>query len=140
LSVNDTREIRYHGISPQSHALRTPVKSLKVVMGGACVVQTSGYLFERKSDSAEDLKSRRYALLGVSARNTQYVERMRVSVDLVFISEANSLQRSRVASARSSRDRDSLHTTLKKGRGFLSGMNTGVSAAKEIDEDQIQKP
>jgi hypothetical protein len=112
LSVNDTREIGTLGchLSPQlyGHRLNNP----KVVVDSACVAKTSGYLFERKSDSVEYLKSHRYAQLGVSARNTQYVDQMRGSVDLVFVSEAILTDRGRAAPAGSSRDLDFHRTTF----------------------------
>jgi hypothetical protein len=130
LSVNDRGEIGTLECHPSSKLCGHRLNNPKVVVDSASVVQTFSYLSEGRSNSVEDLRSHGYAHLGVSARNTQYVERMRRNVDLVFISGATLADRSRVASARSSRDRDSLHTHFKKGRGFLSGMNTGVSAAK----------
>ena len=131
MSVNDTREIGTLECHLSSMLCGHRLNSPEVIVDSACVVQTSGYLFERKSDSAEDLKSRRHAQLGASARNTQYVDRMRGSVDLVFVSEATSVQRSRVASARFSRNRDSHHTIFfrERKKRLPLGMNAGVSAA-----------
>jgi hypothetical protein len=117
LSVTDTREIGTLGYRLSPRLCGRQLNNPKVVMDSTCVAQTSRNLFERKSDFAEDFNSRKYARLGVSARNTQCVYRIRGSVDLGFTSGTILIQRSRAALPRPSRSWGSLRTTLKKGRG-----------------------